>query len=202
MTSPFEVAVIAGLASILGGVIVSITTYFLTERSKTKDREISERHKQMDRELNERARQLDFYKLVYPEKMRAALDLNDRASKSFMDLRDYYIGAQDRKRAALLSSRLDDMFWRSKMYEFLLGEDIVRLASDYRMICIRAFLREREFRDLPALVEGDGWAHEASYKELATALRRAVHLDALDYLPVDGTTQQQIVRPERGQPVH
>jgi len=66
--SPLEITIIAGLSSIMGGVIVSITTYFLSEKSKAKDRQIAERHKQIDRELTERARELDFYKLIYPEK--------------------------------------------------------------------------------------------------------------------------------------
>jgi len=121
--------------------------------------------------------------------MKAAVDLNNRASKSFMDLREYFIGVQDPERGKLLSRRLGDMLWRAKMYEFLLGEEIVQLASDYGMVCIRAFLRSREFRDLPAFVEGDVWAHEASYKQLASALRRSVHLDALDHLHVPGASK-------------
>lgn len=194
MISPLEVAIVAGVASVVGGLIVATTNYLLNERSKSRDRELSERHKQIDRELTQRARQLDFYKLVYPEKIKAAVDLNNRASKSFMDLRAYFIGAQEPTRAGQLGSRLDDMLWRAKSYEFLLGEDIVRLTSDYRMICIRAFLREREFRDLPAFVEGDVWAHEASYKELANALRRVVHLDSLDalVLPPNSTTELSV----------
>lgn len=46
----------------MGGVFVSITNYFLSEKSKAKDRQIAERHKQIDRELTERARELDFSK--------------------------------------------------------------------------------------------------------------------------------------------
>jgi hypothetical protein len=199
MVPPLEVAIVAGIASIVGGLIVATTNHLLNERSKSRDREISERHKQIDRELTERARQLDFYKLIYPEKIKAALDLNNRASKSFMDIRAHFIGAQDPGRARQLSSRLDDMLWRAKSYEFLLGEDIVRLTSDYRMICVRAFLKEREFRDLPALLEGDVWAHEASYKELANALRRVVHLDSLDHLllPPTGATELSMQRSAR-----
>jgi hypothetical protein len=63
------------------------------------------------------------------------------------------------------------------------------------MICIRAFLREREFRDVPAILEGDIWAHEASYKELANAMRRVVHLNTLDglLLPPNNDAQKSLV---------
>ena len=149
--------------SIVGGIIVAAANYLLGERSK-------------------RDRQLDFYKLVYPEKMKAALDLNNIASETFMDLRDWYIRDQDRERATQLGRRLDDLLWRAKSYEFLLGGNIVQLASDYRMVCIRAFLNEREFRNLPAFPQGDEWAHEASFKALADALRGAVHLETAEMI--------------------
>lgn len=188
MSSSLKLAIIAGIASFLGSLIVPTVNYFLSEKSKKKDREMGERHKRVDLELNERARQLDFYRLVYPEKIQAALDLNNRASKAFMDLRAYYVGAQDPQRAVTLGKRLDYMFWKAKSYEFLLGEEILRLVSEYRMICINAFLRDKENRDLPAILDGDVWAHEASYKELATALRRVVHLNSLDELLVQPAT--------------
>lgn len=187
MNSPLEVAIIAGIASIVGGLIVATANYFLSEKSKSRDRSLIERHKRIDLASSERARQFDFYKLIYPEKMKAVLDLNARASKSFMDIRAYYIGAQDRQQAVNIGSQLDELLWQAKSYEFLLGETIAKYTSDYRMICIRAFLREREYRDLPAFVEGEIWAHEASYKELANALRCAVHLDSADnmFLPTN-----------------
>jgi hypothetical protein len=87
-----------------------------------------------------------------------------------------------------------------KCNEFLLGADIVQLASDYRMVCIRAFLREREFRDLPAVGDGDEWAHEASYRGLSNALRRVVHLEDLDnlvLLPGNNDAQQIVGREAR-----
>jgi hypothetical protein len=182
MSPPLEIAIVAGVASFLGSLLVPTLNYFLTERSKKRDREIGERHKQIDRELSERARQLDFYKVVYPEKVRAALDIMNRAGILFMDVRAHYMGAQDREQASKLGSELDDMLWKAKSYEFILGEELIRLVSEFRMICIRAFLREKEFRDVPAILEGDIWAHEASYKELANAMRRVVHLNTLDDL--------------------
>src|ERR1044072_3474416 len=56
-------ALIALASSIVGGIIVTAASYLLSEKSKTRDR------------------QLDFYKLIYPEKMKAALDLNNLASQ-------------------------------------------------------------------------------------------------------------------------
>jgi uncharacterized protein YcbK (DUF882 family) len=148
--------------SIVGGTIVAADNYVIAERSKKRDR------------------QLDFYTLVYPEKMKAALELNTIASETFMELRDWFIRDQDRERGGQIGRRLDDLLWRAKSYEFLLGGNIVQLASDYRMVCIRAFLNEREFRNLPAFPQGDDWAHEASFKALAEALRIAVHLDTAE----------------------
>jgi hypothetical protein len=201
MPSPLEIAIVAG-ASFLGSLVVPTVNYFLNERSKNRDREIGERHKQIDRELSERSRQLDFYKVVYPEKVRAALDIMNRAGTLFMDVRAHYIGAQDPEQASKLGSGLDDMLWQAKSYEFILGEEIIGLVSEFRMICIRAFLREREFRDVPAILEGDIWAHEASYKELANAMRRVVHLNTLDglLLPPNNDAQRSLVAdlaPER-----
>ncbi len=192
MSSPLEVAIVAGIASFLGSLIVPTVNYFLGERSKNKDRDLSERHKQIDRELAERARQLDFYKVVYPEKVRAALDLMNKAGTLFMDVRAHYLDAQDREQARKLGSALDDMLWQTKSYEFILGEEIERLIGEFRMICIRAFLREKEFRDLPAILEGDIWAHEASYKELANVLRRVVHLNTLDGLLLPPKSDSQL----------
>lgn|ERR1700686_3912379 len=160
------VTLVSLISSIMGGIIVAAANYLLSEKSKNRDR------------------QLDFYKLVYPEKMKAALDLNNIASQTFMDLRAWYLGAQDRDQAVQIGGRLDELLWRAKSYEFLLGGNIVQLASDYRMVCIFAFLNEREFRNLPAFPEGDTWAHEASFKELADALRSAVHLDLANELLV------------------
>jgi|ERR1041385_285246 hypothetical protein len=148
------------VSSVVGGIIVAAASYFLGERSKSRDR------------------QLDFYKLIYPEKMRAALDLNNIASQTFMDLRAWYLGAQDREQGGRIGRQLDDLLWHAKSYEFLLGGNIVNLASRYRLVCIRAFLTEREFRDLPAFPEKDTWAHEATFKALADGLRATVHLDA------------------------
>src|SRR5437879_5413465 len=145
--------------SIVGGMIVATANHLLSERSRKPDR------------------QQDFYKLVYPEKMKAALDLNNIASETFMDLRPWFLGAQDRDEAARIGGRLDQLLWRAKSYEFLLGGDIVQLASDYRMVCINAFLNPREFRNVPAFPQGDEWAHEVTFKALADALRTAVHLD-------------------------
>jgi hypothetical protein len=68
MTSPLEVAIVAGVASLIGGMIVAVTNYLLTEKSKTRDRELPERHKQIDRDLDERARQLDFLQTCIPRK--------------------------------------------------------------------------------------------------------------------------------------
>jgi uncharacterized protein YcbK (DUF882 family) len=151
--------------SIVGGTIVAGANYLFGERSRKRDR------------------QLDFYKLVYPEKMKAALDLNTIASETFMDLRDWFIRDQDRERGAQIGRRLDDLLWRAKSYEFLLGGDIVQLASDYRMVCINAFLNPREYRNVPAFPQGDEWAHEAPFKLLADALRTAVHLDSAEIVP-------------------
>jgi hypothetical protein len=148
--------------SIVGGTIVAAANHLLGERSRKRDR------------------QLDFYKLVYPEKMKAALDLNTIASETFMDLRDWFIRDQDPERGGQIGRRLDDLLWRAKSYEFLLGGNIVQLASDYRMVCINAFLTPREFRNLPAFPQGDEWAHEVTFKALADALRTAVHLDTAE----------------------
>jgi hypothetical protein len=148
--------------SIVGGTIVAAANHLFGERSRKRDR------------------QLDFYKLVYPEKMKAALDLNTIASETFMDLRDWYIRDQDAERGGQIGHRLDDLLWRAKSYEFLLGGNIVQLASDYRMVCINAFLTPREFRNVPAFPRGDEWAHEATFKLLADALRTAVHLDSAE----------------------
>ena len=122
--------------------------------------------------------------MVYPEKVKAALDLHSLAAKLFMDIPAYFVGAQDRQRAMELQADAGVMLWRAKSYEFLLGEEVVRLTREYRMICITVFLYEREFRprDVPPVSQGDVWAHEASYKELSNALRRTLNLDTLDGL--------------------
>jgi hypothetical protein len=141
-------------------------------------------HRQLERIKSEFSLKLDFYKVVYPEKVKAALDLHNLAAKLFMDIPAYFVGAQDRQRAMELEADAGVMLWRAKSYEFLLGEEAVRLTREYRMICIMVFLREREFRsrDVPPVGEGDIWAHEASYKELSNSLRRALNLDTLDGL--------------------
>jgi hypothetical protein len=127
---------------------------------------------------------LDFYKVVYPEKVKAALDLHSLAAKLFMEIPAHFVGAQNQQRALELQSDAGVMLWRAKSYEFLLGEEIVKLTREYRMICITVFLYEREFRppDVPPVSQGDIWADEASYKELSNALRRALNLDTLDGL--------------------
>jgi hypothetical protein len=153
-------ALIALASSIVGGIIVTAASYLLSEKSKTRDR------------------QLDFYKLIYPEKMKAALDLNNLASQTFMDLRAWYLGAQDADQGVEIGRKLDDLLWRAESYEFLLGGNVAQLASNYRLVCIRAFLTPREFRDLPAFPEGDTWVHEKTFKELADGLRHTVSLDA------------------------
>jgi len=155
-------ALIALASSIVGGIIVTAASYLLSEKSKARDR------------------QLDFYKLIYPEKMNAALDLNNLASQTFMDLRAWYLGAQDPNQGVEIGRKLDDLLWRAKSYEFLLGGNVVQLASDYRIVCINAFLTPREFRNVPAFPRGDEWAHEATFKLLADALRTAVHLDSAE----------------------
>ena len=172
MSSPLEVAIVAGIASFIGSLIVPTINYLWNEKSKNKDREINER-------LTERARQFDLYKVVYPEKVKAVVSLMDKASALFMDMRAYYMGAQDKQQRVELGSRLDNMFWEAKSYEFLLGEEAVKLAGEFRHICIMAFLREREFR-IEAILDGDVWAHEDSYQHLSKALRQVVHLDTLE----------------------
>jgi hypothetical protein len=127
------VALVPFISSIVGGLIVAAASYLLTEKSQRRDR------------------QLDLYKLVYPEKMKAALDLNEIASETFMDLRPWFLGAQNRDEATRIGGRLDQLLWRAKSYEFVLGGNIVQLASDYRLVCIRAFLRADEHRDLRAV---------------------------------------------------
>src|SRR6185369_8038669 len=148
-------------------------------------------NRQLEAIKSEFSLKLDFYKVVYPEKVKAAIELHHRAAKLFMDLPQWYVGAQDRERAAELERMAVDMWWQAKSYEILLGEHIVKLTNDYRMICIRAFLLGREFNDLPAIGAGDIWAHEASFKELAMALRRALHLDMLDALMSSADTNVQ-----------
>ncbi|HXQ74047.1 MAG TPA: hypothetical protein VN844_26325 [Pyrinomonadaceae bacterium] len=141
-------------------------------------------HRQLERIKSEFSLKLDFYKVVYPEKVKAALDLHNLAAKLFMDIPAYYVGAQERQRAMELEADAGVMLWRAKSYEFLLGEEVVRLTREYRMICITVFLMEREFRsrEVPPVSHGDIWAHEASYKELSNALRKILHLDTLDGL--------------------
>ena len=112
--------------------------------------------------------------------MNAALDLNEIASETFMDLRPWFLGAQNRDEATRIGGRLDQLLWRAKSYEFVLGGNIVQLASDYRLVCIRAFLRADEHRDLEPFLEGDECVREASFKLLADALRTAVHLDVVE----------------------
>jgi hypothetical protein len=152
-------------------------------------------HRQLERIKSEFSLKLDFYKVVYPEKVKAALDLHNLAAKLFMDIPAHFVGAQDRQRAMELELDAGVMLWRAKSYEFLLGEEVVRLTREYRMICIMVFLREREFRsrDIPPVSEGDIWAHEASYKELSNALRRALSLDTLDglLLTLDGVADEK-----------
>ena len=154
---------------------------------KGENRAIHEDLDKINRQLeiikSEFSLKLDFYKVVYPEKVKAAIDLHSLAAKLFMDIPAHFVGAQDQQRAMELQSDAGVMLWRAKSYEFLLGEEIVRLTREYRMICITVFLREREFRaDVPPVSQGDIWAHEASYKELSNAMRRALNLDTLDGL--------------------
>jgi hypothetical protein len=193
-------AVIGSLCTAIGGIAVTIITALFNERSKRNerewndkqkqtDRDIAERYKQLDRELAERTRQLDLYKVVYPEKVKAATNLMGRAGTLFMDVRAYYLGAQDKEQAAKLGSEVDDLLWLAKSYEFLLGSEVIMMVSEFRLICIMAFLRQRERgrdkEDLyPAILDGDVWAHEASYKQLSEALRAIVHLDTLGALLV------------------
>jgi hypothetical protein len=176
------------LASVITFVITWLVRPYIGSylNKKGENRAIHEDIDKINRQLetikSEFSLKLDFYKVVYPEKVKAAIDLHHRAAKLFMDLPQYFVGAQDKERAVQLERMAIDMWWQAKSYEVLLGEDVVRLTNNYRMICVRAFLLDREFRDLPAIGAGDIWAHEGSFKELAMALRRALHLDMLDAL--------------------
>jgi len=155
---------------------------------KGENRAIHEDLEKINRQLetikSEFSLKLDFYKVVYPEKVKAAIDLHSLAAKLFMDIPAYYVGAQDRQRAAELEADAGVMLWRAKSYEFMLGEEVVRLTREYRMICVMVFLVEREARsrDVPPVGHGDVWAHEESFKALAIALRQTLYLDTLDRL--------------------
>jgi hypothetical protein len=166
-----ETAVIALASSVVASIVTIAINYILNERSKNKDRNREERYKK-----------LDLYKIAYPEKVKAAVDIMGKAGVLFMDIRAHYIGAQDREEAGKLGRALDDLFWQAKSYEFLLGEEITNYVNAFRMICFQAFLNPQEFRTAKAFLEGDVWAHEASYKLLTNAMRQAVHFDTLDVL--------------------
>jgi hypothetical protein len=82
-----ETAVLALACSVVASIVTIAINYILNERSKDKDRNREERYKK-----------LDLYKIAYPEKVKAAMDIMSKAGVLFMDVRAYYLGAQDRKR--------------------------------------------------------------------------------------------------------
>jgi hypothetical protein len=80
---PLAIALIAGFSSILGGTLVAVINYMLSERSKNRDREINERYKQIERDQSERSRRHDLYKVIYPEQVKAAKDLMQSADNLY-----------------------------------------------------------------------------------------------------------------------
>jgi len=62
---------------------------------KGENRAIHEDLNKINRQLEsirtEYSLKLDFYKVVYPEKVKAAIDLHRRAAKLFMELPQYYV---------------------------------------------------------------------------------------------------------------
>jgi len=175
---------------VLSPIIIAIVGWafaFYALRSSRQDREtdrkINAQDKETDRKLTERARQLELYRAVYPEKVKAATGLMDRAGKLYWKLRAHYAGAQDGEQAAKLSVELQDLLFDAQASEFLLGEEITRLIAEFRMTCMATFLVEREYRSEAFPKEGKGtWAHEPSYKQLTGAMRRVLHLDTLEVL--------------------
>lgn len=67
----------------MGGSVVACVNSIWNERSKRKDRAITELHKQIDSDLAERARLFDIYKVVYPERVKSAIELMQQADKLF-----------------------------------------------------------------------------------------------------------------------
>src|SRR6185369_6644441 len=61
-------------------------------------------NRQLEAIKSEFSLKLDFYKVVYPEKVKAAIDLHNIAAKLFMDIPAHFVGAQDRQRAIELEA--------------------------------------------------------------------------------------------------
>ncbi len=176
--------VLSPIITALGGWALAFYTLWFSRKDRNRDRQINEQDKETDRKLTERARQLDLYKAVYPEKVKAATSLMDKAGKLFIELRAYYAGAQDKEQAVILGTELKELLLQAQAYEFLLGEEIIKLISEFRIVCTSAFLQqEKEYRTPAFLLEEGGiWAHEPSYKQLTAAVRRILHLGTLEIL--------------------
>lgn len=93
----------------VASVITFLVTWFARPyfgsylNKKGENRAIHEDLDKINRQLetikSEFSLKLDFYKVVYPEKVKAALDLHNLAAKLFMDIPAHFVGAQDQQRA-------------------------------------------------------------------------------------------------------
>ena len=170
------------------GVLVgSAWQYLLQERSKHKDREIAERYKQLDKEQTERARQLEVYRVVYPEKVKAAQSISALAASLFELAgqlnRTHRLDDPDATRQ--LRADADTLHVLSISNEWLLGTylcDLSRLLS----VCIRKLVP-----DTPRLGGRAQWSlgengvlesYTLAHRELKDEIRNQLHMTVLDEL--------------------
>jgi hypothetical protein len=166
-----EVALIAGGCSILGGIIVAGCNYLLTEKSKTRDRRIAEA-------VAERARHFELYKVIYPEKFKAAIKIMEKAGLLFQDVRIHYLQSKDPQRTAEIASKLDELLWLTKSCEFLLGSDVTLIVSEFRTVCLENLIYTDLADPGPAILDSV-WTHEPSFTKLTATLREKAFMDTL-----------------------
>jgi hypothetical protein len=160
-------ALIAFLSSLIGARI----NYNLNEQSKERDRLGAER-----------SRMLELYKVVYPEKVKAAVSLMNKAGAITLEIRRHFVGRQTDAEAQRIQTELDDLLIEATSYQTLLGFDLFNVTNRFRITCIDAYLKPRELRDIKAL-DGDGrYAYQKDFDALTSLLRKSIQLDEFDPL--------------------
>jgi len=158
------------IVGIMGGIAGGLITWLLNEWSKNRDRA-----------LVKRSHQLDLYKLVYPEKVKAAVTLMNKAGAIRKDIRLCYLVGKDPPEIQRLELELVEMLVYAEASEALLGEVIVTALNDFRMACLKLTNDDHDVRR-ECVASGNELVYEAPYRKLVALLREAIFLDILDGL--------------------